>query len=314
MINTKTSSFFRGIAILMVIASHYAGWMYVEPVHPIAKEFVSTWGVYGVDIFFLLSGYGLVKSASKNGIDKMFVLKRFLSSYLPYVLIVGFIEIIDQSLSDGQAVINLLTGYDYWYMYVLFVMYIIFMVFYKIDKFKEVLVSIGVIAFSIWLWSVGREDFWELSNGAFLIGIYAATIEKTKPDFFKKISLRIAIPVAGIAGTLIFNAVLKSVGGLWPEMIRSMFFTLAAFGIIINVKGFGVVLSSLGKYSLYIYLLHTYLFWKFVFINEDWAYAPSAMLAGAITLVISVAVGFAIDFNLSLIPKQIEKRKVAKEQ
>ena len=70
MIDNRTSKVFRGIAILMVIASHFAGGMYEESFNEALRQWISTWGVYGVDIFFMLSGYGLVKSYQKNGIDK----------------------------------------------------------------------------------------------------------------------------------------------------------------------------------------------------------------------------------------------------
>ena len=75
MIDNRISKVFRGIAILMVIGSHYAGWMHTEPFNETVRAWISTWGVYGVDVFLLLSGYGLVKSYEKNGIDKQFVLK-----------------------------------------------------------------------------------------------------------------------------------------------------------------------------------------------------------------------------------------------
>ena len=87
MISQSVSKWMRGLAILMVIASHYAGWMFVEPVNPELREWVMTLGVFGVDIFFTMSGYGLVKAASKHGIDKRYVWNRVKTSYIPYIFI-----------------------------------------------------------------------------------------------------------------------------------------------------------------------------------------------------------------------------------
>lgn len=309
MIDVKTSKLLRGIAILMVVFSHYAGWMYVEPLHPQVKEFISTLGVYGVDIFFLLSGYGLVKSYQKNGINLSFVVKRLTGSYIPYILIIGFFAIIDKNISDRQGVINLFTGYDYWYMYVLFGMYILFMVFYKLGFLKEILVSVGVIAFSIYMWKDGRSDFWVLSNGAFIIGIILASVEIRFPKLCKNIWFKAGLLAIGIIGTAVFAMLFEKNATLSMEMCRSMFITVAFAGIAVNIKGFGVVLPALGTYSLYIYLLHTRLFWKIMMIKPERNYIANTALTCVLTLVISLGIGFAIDYNLALIPKLMEKRK-----
>ena len=56
MITKQTSACFRGIAILMVVASHYAEWMIEATTYPVVREFLCGFGVLGVDIFFLVSG------------------------------------------------------------------------------------------------------------------------------------------------------------------------------------------------------------------------------------------------------------------
>lgn len=309
MIDSKTSRIYRGIAILMVIASHYAGWMYCEPVRPVLKEFISTLGVYGVDVFFLLSGYGLVKSASKSGINGRFVLKRFMNSYVPYILIVGFFEIIDKSLETGKDWVELLIGYDYWYMCVLFAMYIMFMVIYKIGKFKEILITVAVIGFTYWLFYKGQADFWELSNGAFLIGIYAATLENKLNMQVDKWGWKIVLTLIGLGATIGGYYLYSGNGEMWAHMFTSMSFTVLVLGLCVMTKPIGVVLPSLGRYSLYIYLLHTRLFWKFVMAHEEWSYMNGAMYAAVLTLFISVSVGFAIEWNLNWLINRPKKEK-----
>lgn len=314
MIDSKTSRIFRGIAILLVIASHYAGWMYVEPVRPELKEFVSTLGVYGVDIFFLLSGYGLVKSASRNGINWIFVLKRFVNSYLPYFLIVGFWAITEKSLDSWSAWRDLLIGYDYWYMCVLFAMYIMFMLIYRIGKYKEVLITIAVIGFTYWLYYRGQADFWELSNGAFLIGIYMASLEDKLNEYKNKWGWKILLTLIGLGATIGGYYLHKGNGEMWSHMVTSMSFTVLVLGLCLLMKPFGVVLPSLGRYSLYIYLLHTRLFWKFVMYNEEWTYAKSAVFAAVLTLFIGISIGFAIDWNLNRITNRIIGRRGSVEK
>lgn len=305
MIDSKTSKMFRGIAILMVIASHFAAGMYAEPIYPVAKEFISKWGIYGVDIFFLLSGYGLVKSAAKNGINKAFGVKRLMNSYMPYILIIGFFAIVEKSVDGPKALWTLISGADYWFMNIIFVFYIIFMIVYKIDKFKEIFITIAIVGYSYWMYNSGKSDFWVLSNGAFLVGIYAAAIEERFGDKVKLWINRLNLTALAFIVMMVSWAAYASNEKMWVHMVLSMSFTIMMLGICANFNGGGIILPVIGRYSLYIYLLHLRLFWKYVMIivgrYPEWSYRRIAMIAATITIVISVVVGYAMEWNLSLI-------------
>lgn len=306
MIDSKTSRVFRGLAILMVIGSHFAAAMYTDAVRPFAKEFVSSLGVYGVDIFFMLSGYGLVKSASK-GVTKRFVLKRFINTYLPYLIIVGFFAIIEKSITSTKELINLLTGYDYWFMCVLFAFYIIFMIIYKIGKFKEILITIAVIAFSVGLSNWGRADFWYVSNSAFLIGIYGASLELKFGDkvesFIKKSNMLAISSMLAIVAWFIYSGN----GEIWAHILFSTLFTVAVFMLCVEIYGGGLILSAIGRYTLYIYLLHQRIYWKVIMINPERDYLLNASFSALAVIVISVAIGFAIEWNLNALFKKFVK-------
>ena len=85
----------RGIAIFLVLISHYAVWI-GEIFHSDLLEYgLGRFGVYGVDLFFVVSGYGLVKSVGKKRINGTFLWKRFKTVYLPYLLIVGLIYLVE---------------------------------------------------------------------------------------------------------------------------------------------------------------------------------------------------------------------------
>ncbi len=307
MIDNRTSKVFRGIAILMVIASHFAGGMYEESFNEALRQWISTWGVYGVDIFFLLSGYGLVKSYQKNGIDKRFVLKRFLNSYVPYILIVCFFALIDRSIDSPRALINLIIGYDYWFMCVLFAFYIMFMVFYRIGKVKEVLISVGVIAFTYMLRAKGFSPFWELSNGAFLIGIYAATLEEKFGEKAREFIIKTNLAFIGFALMIICAFWHVYSETFASHMTASMMFTVMTLGLCVQFKAGGIVLPTLGRYSLYIYLLHSRIFWKFVAYKDEWSYLKGAVIAGLIVLFVSVAIGFSMELWIGRISGRSEK-------
>ena len=296
MIDNKTSKVFRGIAILMVIASHYAGWMYTESFNESLRVWISTWGVYGVDIFFLLSGYGLVKSASKSGIDKSFIIKRFMNSYVPYILIAGFLALLDKHIDSPGALIKLLIGYDYWFMCVLFAFYIMFMIFYRFGgRVKEILLTLGVIGFSYWLYIKPEfQDFWFLSNGAFLLGVYAATLEARLGDKLKSAIIKSNLAFVSFSLMVISAFWHVSGGALLAHLLASMMFTIMALGLCVQFRGEGFILPILGSYSLYVYLVHTRLFWKFVAFKESWSYFKGSVIAGHITLIFAAVLGFVV--------------------
>lgn len=308
MITAKTSKVFRGIAILMVIASHYAAAMYVEPLRPAAKEFISKLGVYGVDIFFLLSGYGLVKSYEKTGIDRAFVLKRIMNTYVPYLLVIGFFAIIEKGITTPMDVVYFLIGYDYWFMAVLFAMYLMFMIIYKIGKFKEIFITIAILGFTYWLYSIEKADFWELSNGAFLIGIYAASLEHRFGDKVEEVIRKINLVAIASGVTMLGAYIYTGNGEMWAHMLTSMSFTVAVLGLCAISKCGGVILPSIGRYSLYVYLLHLRLFWKIVMYRDAWSYVRGAVTAGIVTLVVCVAVGYSIEWNLKFITDKLLKK------
>ena len=311
LIDTKTSKAFRGIAILMVIASHYAGWMYTESFNESLRVWISTWGVYGVDIFFLLSGYGLVKSYQKSGIDKGFVIKRVMNSYVPYILIAGFLAVLDKHIDSAGAFIKLLIGYDYWFMCVLFAFYIMFMLSYRFGgRAKEILLTLGVIGFSYWLYIKPEfQDFWFLSNGAFLLGVYGATLEDKLGDKLKSAIIKSNLAFISFAVMVICAFWHVFGGALIAHLCASIMFTLMTMGLCVQLKGEGFVLPTLGTYSLYVYLVHTRLFWKFVAYKESWSYFKGAVIAGLLTLVFAVVLGFCLDFCLGKATKFLIGKK-----
>lgn len=291
----KTSKFLRGIALLMVVGSHYALWMFAECVHPQIREFVMELGVFGVDIFFLVSGYGLVKSTRAKGINGEYIAKRLWGVYVPYILMVVTCYVMDNGLPRGNDLRRLITGFDYWYIYVQLTFYIMFALCYLMNKYRVVALTLAIAVYTYCLWAEGRSDFWELSNLAFLVGVYLAEAEYKWEGIWKKPASRVMLPLVGIVGTIVFIYTFRVYGGLSLEMLRSLFFTIAVAGVAINIKGFGVVLCTLGNYSLYIYILHTRFFGKFVMMNEEWSYFERSLFAFVLTVVICIPLGYIMD-------------------
>ncbi len=307
MITNNNSKSLRGIAILIVLASHFAGWMYTEPVFATAKNFVSALGPYGVDIFFAVSGYGLVKSANnaimttgKNPITVSFVERRIMTVYVPYLLIIGILNCIDGTFASGHVstVIHYLLGTNYWFMCVLFILYIAFMLIWRLGHLRYILISIVVVGLTAFLYHIRMRDFWELSNLAFLIGIYAAGIESRWPDVMYKKNVIKGLLLTGITGMIITGAGLwyirlgNPVGGFAWRMALGVFFTLTivASGYMLPNSRWKIV-GTIGDNTLFIYLLNAPLFWALIFRFEELGYASAAIITGLITILSGVVIG-----------------------
>lgn len=129
----EQSLLLRGIAIFLVLICHYAVWI-GEIFHSDLLEYgLGRFGVYGVDLFFVVSGYGLVKSVGKKRINGTFLWKRFKTVYLPYLLIVGLITVYDGGISGMTGWVSFLTGAEYWYIRNILVFYLAFYVVYRLS-------------------------------------------------------------------------------------------------------------------------------------------------------------------------------------
>ena len=305
MINNKTSKAFRGVAMIMVMIVHFANWNYQGPLSEVWKSMVSSFGIYGVDIFFLLSGYGLVRSYEKNGIDRKFVTRRILNSYVPYLLIVGILSIfVDKNIDGPEAVVDLLIGQDFWFMTVLFAFYLMFMVIYRIGFLKEILLSIAVIAFSYYLYATSHADFWYLSNGAFLIGVYAAALEKRFCDKVKEMMVRFNLVGIGLAAAF-SSAYLYSVSdSISAHMLASMMFTIMILGFCVQLDLKGYILPVIGSYSLYIYLIHGRILWLLVAKFETMSFHMIALNDLWISVLAGIAIGMIYDKVIGMVQKK----------
>lgn len=171
----------RGAAILMVVLSHYADW-YADIWHSEQIHYgLTRLGVYGVDLFFLVSGYGLVKSAGKYKSAWHYWKNRLESTYFPYLIIAGGIGLCAGNLKTAQEWYQLVSGYDFWFIRNILVFYLLFfLIFWGIRRrwIRSALFAAGVFGYSWWLMEAGRGSFWFVSNIAIVIGVLLALYEK----------------------------------------------------------------------------------------------------------------------------------------
>lgn len=263
----------RGIGIVLVILSHYGPW-YGDMVQNEALIYaLSRLGVYGVDLFFLVSGYGLVKSEQKKPVGGPFLLGRLKNTYLPYLCIAGGIELFAGGIQSARGWYKFLTGYDYWFIRNILLFYLMFYCVFGLTKkewLRTVLMACMVFLYSWWLVQAERSIFWYVSNIAFVLGIILAQYEgklRRVLDFGYWWQM--------LAGGLLLGWVVKSgmdARLVIPEISDKIRCGVAASGIwsVVCVQAARLIpgragaLQVMGKLSLELYLLHSFLYYRVV--------------------------------------------------
>ena len=293
------TNFFRGIAAVMVVLSHYAEWwtIWMQP-EGNAETFriaLTKLGVYGVDLFFLFSGYAMVKSLGQGKMNLRFVWKRVKNVYIPYFIVVGIIELISGGFLSPFEDFGLflrdfwlfVSGYDHWYMFVLFLFYIGFIVIYFIPFgriWRILAFSVFTYLVSYLLYQKGMREFWYVSNITFVLGVIAGEYDAQLKRIVEKAGIFI-IPVMTVGMWFVVRFGLTggvNIGGNpadyahWFKIGATVIWTLLIFnlaGMIPKVFAFMQIpilkrflglaakpVAFLGKNSLYIYLTHDYVF------------------------------------------------------
>lgn len=307
----RETNWFRGAAAVMVVLSHYAEWWaWFTPSEGNAEIFrlaLTKLGVYGVDIFFLFSGYAMVKSLGRERMHGAFIWKRIKNVYIPYFVVVGIMELLEGGFTSFQDFLYFAIGYDYWYMFVLFVFYIGFIVVYTVMGGKGprvIMLSVFTYIFSNILYQRGRQDFWYVSNIAFVLGVAAGEYEVQ----IKRAVDKIRVPLTAVL-TIGMAAAAKwgleggvNIGGN-PEDYRLRFqigatvvWVLLILVLASKCRIKEKVFAFLGRHSLYIYLTHTYIFmWcvNHLELNGITGFAVSALATVAVSFLCSGLMGTA---------------------
>jgi Predicted acyltransferases len=308
LMNKRETDWFRGVAAVMVVLSHYAEWWtWFTPTEGNAEIFrlaLSKLGAYGVDIFFLFSGYAMVKSLGQERMHPQFIWKRIKNVYIPYFLVVGVIELLSGGFTSLHDFWQFASGKDYWYMFVLFIFYIGFIVVYTIMGGRGprcVVFGIFTYVFSYALYEAEMQDFWFVSNIAFAIGVVAAEYEEP----VKKAADKAGYFVIAALGAGMFFVIRSgldenvAVGREEEQLLRmeigaAVIWTLLVLFLVSRLRIKEKIFAFLGKCSLYIYLTHTFIFMWCVNAVE-WSFAlrflASAVMTAAVSALCCLLVG-----------------------
>lgn len=240
--------------MLMVLLSHYFEWGVPIIGESSIQHFLASLGDVGVGIFFLLSGYALTKSYGSRMTDKKYVLSRLKGVYIPYLIIAGIIKVLNQGFTSIKEFWTYITGYDYWFMFIIFIIYIAYYLAGKLPKWRIIMMTLFIIDLSLWFYFKGYNIFWYDANWCFALGMIVANYDSG-----------------------------------WS-------FVKHGYGIDFK----DIIFCRLGKWSLYLYLLQTFTYYRFIsmslFAGMNWYLAIviifiiTCVIAGVFDLVYSALI------------------------
>lgn len=308
----EQSMVLRGIGALLVIVFHFSPWYGDWIPSERAGYYVSRLGICGVDLFFLVSGYGLVKSCAGGRPGLRFLCKRLTGMYVPYLLIAGFIEWSAGGIAGAKSWFRYLTGYDYWFIRNILIFYIVFFAVYRLipGRWGRVgLMAAALAGYSGWLAGIGRADFWYLSNGAFLIGTILAEWEK---ELLRAASRGYVLQLGVLAALLIGAAQIGWEGRLTASEGPALLAYGTAAGVIWTLFAAQAAAllpplrgaAFLGRISLELYLLHMFLFYRVLNTWTEW----NRFLQGILALALSVLLAWLLHEGLSALARRAEER------
>jgi peptidoglycan/LPS O-acetylase OafA/YrhL len=274
-LNQETSTQLKGLAIIFVLLGHL-GYIFFA-------------GAWGVNLFLILSGYGVYLSYSKNGLKDFFT-KKAIKVYLPYliyaIIMVCYYLYTNHFVFSRKIVLATLLGLDInanldksmWYISFIFFEYFLFFVTATFaNKVSKIISKEKFIFFTIIILSVLFMKFfdfnllWHVESGvtfyvfAFPIGVLLAIIKDWKVN---KNFRELLFVFASIVCFIITICLYKNCNTFFQYFI----FALAIPGLIILIsqilKKFNSnkILLFFGEYSFYIYL------WEWFLLNmkDSW--------------------------------------------
>lgn len=300
-------TFLMGLAMIAILLYHH-GYCII----PGITAFFSRFGLFGVDIFLFLSGFGCVFALSKTT-PSVFFGKR-IARLLPTCLFVGMTVFaadlfLDAERTDANPVIALFSLHR-WYIQAIIICYLICPVAYFLLKRYKLIAFIGLLAASALghYFSVDIDYFrlsWIMGRlPVFFVGMYIAMYNpKTNGIYY-------CLSVALILASMLIRCVGGGYVFLWTYTIAAgmpiLCLMLASIRNLSDKIRLTPVISLFGLYSLEIYLIHEYTYWT---IGE---LSISLWIKYTITIAIIASVSMLSHKVTNSIKPIIEKRILVK--
>jgi len=274
-----------GMAIGWIILFH-ANIAIPNTVFPL--RFIHDIGYAGVDVFFLLSGIGLVCSISKDNSLIRFYKKRVFRILPVFWICLVFFTLKNSALNGFDAAKSLLPYFgldflifgnmEFWFIPSILLCYLVFPVYYSLsEKYGpgKCLVTVSMCALAFSILAIGtrfsNHMIFSIRFPVFIFGVYIGMLLlNRRGTLLSNIWLNSGLLIASTAALFMIiqntSPEYRWHTGLWwyPTIIMAFPLSLLTGSFLSSVlpscPRAGSILQLLGTHSLELYLIHVFLF------------------------------------------------------
>lgn len=317
----------KGLFAVSIIFCHLSEMPNVESFY-----FFRGTGNLAVSMFFFLSGYGLMCSYEKNGLNNFFK-KRFSTVLIPFLFVQLFSFILFHYLPAVQGLTeetynikNLLLKFvksgstltiNAWYIYEILLMYLEFWLAFKIGgKNKKagtilivVFTLLTTVFFGVLTYKTEWKQFWAYSLPAFAYGIIWQGSRKEKiesqlqKNYYAKLLIFITLTVLLFFSYKLFEKIdIIQAHNISPKSLSryltSPFFVTTVLLVSMKFKSNNIILDKLGNISYELYLYHGFVYC--LLRSGTFAYVENDTLFAILVLLVTI--------DISIVMKYISKK------
>ncbi len=336
MFPVATTTELKGLAIVLVVFSHI-GYFLVQDHIFLAP--VSNYAGVGVDLFLILSGYGVMTSALQKPLSITdFYKKRLGKIYLPVVITVLIFLCLDAAVLhtfySGTLTIKNILGFfpsadlyrdinsPLWFITPLLAQYLFFPLVFR--KKYPWAAPVGILVFNSFLLSLNLTSFFGITPGVFnlyylhflgfplglFLAAYSTHIAKFSTSTMELLTAHVdkkfQRPFFLFLSTVVLWVTLRysAVGHGWiKEEVISLFSALLLILVFVVKKTESRFLLLLGQFSFEIYLVHWPLLYRYQFL---YPYLPAS-----VATVLYMGIFLLIGYIYQAVPKLKFVRKVS---
>ena len=325
----------KGLAILAIVFSHIGYFLSADQSFLFPLSIMA--GV-GVNIFLLLSGFGVTMSALHKHLTlKQFYYRRLPKLFVPFWLVIGVFFLTDYLFLNksysSDYVINSILGLflsadafadlnsPLWYFTFIMFYYLIFPLVFRKKHFWLSALVVYAISFAIVKYESGyfpnvihlyKVHLLAFPSGMILAGLYynREKLGRVRDDTKKHLSKSVVsyLLLTGLIFVAAYFAYHSNVGGSpIREELTSLLVTFAFLGIFLIKKVDLKLLSLFGVYSYEIYLLH----WPILFRYDIFYKATPAWLATILYLALFIFLGRLLKRAAKIISVDLFESKIS---
>lgn len=264
----------KGMAILLVIVGH------------ISIRYSDNWlnglGAVGVAIFLFISGYGLVESYNKNGLEGYWK-KRFDTVMIPYIVVMMIwigIDIIRGYRYSVSTYVLTIIGFDFnrtieptmWYISYILIWYLIFYIVFRCIKGNVIrltsmfLCSLAFLCLYFFNISTKMTYQYAIHCLSFPLGVIYSMYGHKLHEILYGYKKVISGGIATIAFVLLYLNMENGLVIICANLL--LVFILSLITPLIKIKS--NFLEVIGRYSYELYLVEGYFIFRTDMVNDEW--------------------------------------------